>query len=223
MMTASWQPSSAYERLIRRGIGGALALLVQVAAVFLFIIERPSAPPRLPRETIFLLPRLPEAAPPLTRPQRTAPVAPVTPSVPPAPSWTPPSGIIGFGRSLFGCAPENYASLPPDERARCSRPAEGLALQRDPDLMGGNSHVKDNAHWANAMAHRQTLRMLPGGLLFPLVALGAVLDGSITEPHSAFRDPEQWPNERDPGQFMPRSLDEQERAYEAWRKAHPVK
>jgi hypothetical protein len=89
--------------------------------------------------------------------------------------------------------------------------------------MGGNSHVKDNARWANAMAHKQTLRMMPGGLLFPPVALGAVLDGSIAEPHSAFRDPEQWPDERDPNQFMPRRLDEQERSYDAWHKAHPVK
>jgi hypothetical protein len=30
------------------------------------------------------------------------------------------------------------------------------------------------------MAHKQTLPMLPGGMLFPLVALGAVLDGSQT-------------------------------------------
>jgi hypothetical protein len=89
--------------------------------------------------------------------------------------------------------------------------------------MGGQSHAKDNARWANAMAHKQTLRMMPGGLLFPLVALGAVLDGSIAEPHSAFRDPEQWPNERDPSKFMPRRLDEQERSYDAWRKDHPVK
>jgi hypothetical protein len=139
------------------------------------------------------------------------------------PSLAPPSGLAGFGRSLFGCAPERYASLTPDERAHCSKPGEGLATNRLPDLMGGQSHVKDNARWANAMAHKQILRMMPGGLLFPLVALGAVLDGSIAEPHSAFRDPEQWPDERDPSQFMPHSLNEQERSYEAWHKDHPAK
>jgi hypothetical protein len=97
-----------------------------------------------------------------------------------------------------------------------------LANKEQPDLMGMPSHVKDNARWANAMAHKQTLRMMPGGLLWPLVALGAVLDGSISEPHSAFRDPEQWPNERDPSRFMPRNLDEQERINDAWRKEHPI-
>jgi hypothetical protein len=133
-----------------------------------------------------------------------------------------PSGLAGFGRSLFGCAPEHYADLLPDERAHCPKPGEGLAVNEPPDLMGGPSHVKDNPRWANAMAHKQTLRMLPGGMLFPLVALGAALDGSISEPNSAFRDPEQWPNERDPRQFMPHNLHEQERIYDAWRKDHPM-
>jgi hypothetical protein len=227
MMTASSRPSSAAERLTQRGIGGALALLVQalfVAALLLWAVP-PLSPVREQKEIIFHL--MPKAPPVRIIGAPAAPVRkPVVPA--PAPSPTapslaaPPSGIIGFGRALFGCAPENYASLPPDERARCPKPAEGLALQRDPDLMGGDSHVKDNARWANAMAHKQTLRMLPGGMLFPLVALGAVLDGSIAEPNSAFRDPEQWPDERDPGKFMPRSLNEQERSYEAWRKAHPI-
>ena len=141
----------------------------------------------------------------------------------PAPSVpAPPSGIAGFGQSLFGCAPEHYANLTPDARAHCMKPGEGLAYNRMPDLMGGRSHAKDTARWANAMVHKQPLPMLPGGMLFPLVALGAVLDGSITEPHSAFRDPEQWPNENDPHKFMPHSLDEQERAYDAWRKDHPI-
>jgi hypothetical protein len=87
--------------------------------------------------------------------------------------------------------------------------------------MGERSHVKDNARWANAMAHKTPV-MLPGGMLFPLVALGAILDGSISEPHSAFRDPEKWPTEKDPNQFMPHSLDEQTRADDAWHKDHPV-
>jgi len=157
-------------------------------------------------------------AAPVRKPVASAPApSPAAPSL-----AAPPSGIAGFGQSLFGCAPENYANLTPDARAHCIKPGEGLAYNHQPDLMGGQSHVKDNARWANAMAHRQTLRMLPGGMLFPLAALGAILDGSITEPHSAFRDPEQWPDERDPSKFMPRSLNEQERGYEAWRKDHPL-
>ena len=139
----------------------------------------------------------------------------------------PPSGLseglAGFGQALFGCAPEHYADLTPDQRARCPKPGEGLANKEQPDLMSTPSHVKNNARWANAMAHKQTLPMLPGGMLFPLVALGAVLDGSISEPNSAFRDPEQWPSERDPGQFMPHNPRDQERELDAWHKDHPVK
>jgi hypothetical protein len=209
--------------------GALLAMAVQalfVTALLLWAVP-PLSRVRPEKEIIFrLAPKAPPAPPariiggaPTRKPVASAP-APSSA----APSLAAPlSGVAGFGQSLFGCAPENYANLTPDARAHCTKPGEGLAYNRQPDLMGGNSHVKDNARWANAMAHKQTLRMMPGGLLFPLVALGAVLDGSIAEPHSAFRDPEQWPDERDPSQFMPRRLDEQERAYEAWRKDHPVK
>ena len=102
------------------------------------------------------------------------------------------------------------------------KPGEGQTYNRLSDPMREYSHVKDNARWANAMVHRQTVRMLPGGMLFPFAALGAVLDGSISEPSSAFRDPQQWPDEDDPRKFLPHSLDEQERAYDAWRKDHPI-
>ncbi|HVW74586.1 MAG TPA: hypothetical protein VHC39_13180 [Rhizomicrobium sp.] len=144
--------------------------------------------------------------------------APSEPSPSLAP--TPAPDLRGFGQALFGCAPEHYSDLTPDQRAHCPKPGEGLANKEEPDLMGTPSHVKDNARWANAMAHKQTLPMLPGGMLFPLVALGAVLDGSISEPHSAFRDPEQWPDETDPGQFMPHSPGEQERVYDDWNRKH---
>lgn len=212
-----------------RAQGAALALLVQAGFVLMILLS-PSrlAPPRNPaRETILLLHPLPQTAPRSIDARgavlhRVPPVAmPVLPNIAP-PVLAPPSGIAGFGRSLFGCAPEHYADLPPGEKAHCPKPGEGMVGNQPPDLMGGPSHVKDNPRWANAMAHKQTLPMLPGGMLFPLVALGAVLDGSISEPNSAFRDPEQWPNERDPRQFMPHSLHEQERIYDAWRKDHPI-
>ena len=138
------------------------------------------------------------------------------------PDLAPPSGLAGLGQALFGCAPEHYADLPPDQRAHCPKPGEGLANREQPPLAGMRSHVKDNARWANAMAHKQTIPMLPGGMLFPLAALGAVLNGSIAERSSAFRDPEQWPAERDPAQFMPGKLDEPEPADDAPPKGHPA-
>jgi len=239
MMTASLQLSSARDPLKRDHFaGGALALLVQ--AIFLLLVllspshsTRPDSPPR---ETLLFFPPLAVPAPSTIdargprrkriAPSDTLPVPPIASPPAAASPLAPPSGLVegldGFGRSLFGCAPERYADLTPDQRAHCPKPGEGLANNERPDLMGTPSHVKDNARWANAMAHKQVLPMLPGGMLFPLVALGAVLDGSISEPNSAFRDPEQWPSERDPSQFMPHRLDEQERIDDAWNRDHPV-
>jgi hypothetical protein len=217
-------------RVLRdRTSGVMLALLVQAGLLLPFLLSSQyPAPLRGPaRETILLLHPLPQTAPRTIDARgafarKTMPVqVPMLPNMT-SPLLAPPSGIASFGRSLFGCAPEHYAKLLPDQRLHCPKPGEGMAGNQPPDLMGGPSRVKDNSRWANAMAHRQTVRMLPGGLLFPLVALGAVLDGSVSEPNSAFRDPEQWPNERDPRQLMPRSLHEQERVYDAWRKDHPI-
>ena len=235
MTTSSSPPSGVRDRLKRDHlVGGVLALLVQ-AGFLLLVLLSPShstRPASLARETLLFFP--PPAVPaPSTidargprrkriAPSATLPVPPIASPPVAASPLAPPSGVAGFGQALFGCAPEHYADLTPDQRAHCPKPGEGLANKEQPDLMHMPSHVKDNARWANAMAHKQTLPMLPGGMLFPLVALGAVLDGSISEPHSAFRDPEQWPNERDPGQFMPHSLDEQENIYDAWRKDHPM-
>jgi len=219
----------ATRTLGERAQGATLALLVQASFVLMILLSpsRLASPHNPARETILLLHPLPQATPRSidargAAPRKIAPIqVPVLPNIAP-PMLASPPGIAGFGRSLFGCAPEHYADLPPDEKAHCPKPGEGLAINQPPDLMGGPSHVKDNSRWANAMAHKQTLPMLPGGMLFPLVALGAVLDGSISEPNSAFRDPEQWPNERDPRQFMPRNLHEQEDIYDAWRKDHPI-
>lgn len=221
---AVWPPSSAHERLTQRGIGGALALLVQAAAVLLFVIERPVPSPRLPRETILLLPQLPKPAPPLpaphfSGPQTVAPVMPVIPPATPAPSLAPPSGIAGFGRALFGCAPENYASLPPDERARCPKPAEGLALQHDPDLMGTRSHVKDEAHWRQEWARVHSPGLLPcGGFTDPLCLLTKILDGSLDD----YGDPSKWPTYA-VRQLPSEDLYKIKQAYDQWHKDHPVK
>lgn len=233
MTTASSPPCGVHDRLKRDHLaGGVLALLVQAGFLLLALLSplhstRTAGPAR---ETLLFFP--PPAAPaPSTidargpRGKRIAPSdtlavsAIASPPVAASP-LAPPSGLAGFGQALFGCAPEHYADLTPDQRAHCPKPGEGLANKEEPDLMGIQSHVKGNARWANAMAHKQTLPMLPGGMLFPLVALGAVLDGSISEPHSAFRDPDQWPSERDPAQFMPHRLDEQEHVYDDWNRKH---
>jgi hypothetical protein len=217
-------------------VGGAmLALLVQaglIAAAFLLPV-RPVFHSRLIRqETVLWLRPLPRiASQPTTIDARGAPRASVVPKpdiVPPQTSSSLPapgpdiSALRAFGRALFGCAPERYDQLSPEDRAHCPKPGEGLAYQ-PPDLLGGPSHVKDNARWANALAHKQSPLFLPGGLLFPLVAAVAALDGSITERSSAFRDPEKWPSYVDPGKLMPNDLNDQERANEAYHRDHPMK
>lgn len=239
MMTANSPPSSVPDGLKQDHFaGGVLALLVQAGFLLLVLLSpshstRPASPAR---ETLLFFPPLAVPAPSTIdargprkkriAPSVTLPVPRLASAPATASALAPPSDLAGdlagFGQALLGCAPEHYADLTPDERAHCPKPGEGLANKEQPDLMGTPSHVKNNARWANAMAHKQTLPMLPGGMLFPLVALGAVLDGSITEPNSAFRDPEQWPAERDPSQFIPHRLDEQEHVYDAWRKDHPT-
>jgi hypothetical protein len=232
-------PSNARDRLIRtRFLGATLALLVQAALIAATLLSlTPVFLPRpAPRETTLWLPSLPRPTPkPVLRmidargapqsPVMTAPAAPPPNLSPQAPQTAPgadTSSLQAFGRALFGCAPERYAALSPEERAHCPKPGEGLAYQ-PPDLLGGPSHVKNNPRWANALAHKQSQLFLPGGLLFPLVAAMAVLDGSITERSSAFRDPGKWPSYVDPGTLMPKDLNDQERNYEAFHKDHTVK
>jgi hypothetical protein len=168
MQRASWK---------QRGLGAALALLVQAGFVLLVLLSPHShRSASLPRETILLFP--PRVAPaPSTidarGPRRKRSIAPgLTPVPPPAvtppsaaPSLAPPSGLAGFGRSLFGCTPENYAALTPDEREHCPKPGEGLARNNDRELLTGpRGHAKDEAMWQEKWAedHWVPVACLPG-------------------------------------------------------------
>jgi hypothetical protein len=146
-----------------RAGGAALALLVQ--ALFLLLVVLTPAhrtKPVAEKETLLLLPPL-APPPPVTtidaRPPSTLSTAPPIVAPPPqsppvitAP-LAPPGGIAGFGRSLFGCAPENYANLTPEERAHCPRPGEGMAKRNDNDLLNPpRSHAKDEALWQEQYA-----------------------------------------------------------------------
>jgi len=198
--------SNAAERPIAvRTQAAVLAFLVQVlfiSALWFAAVrqtERTSA-----RETALFLappplpgPRTIDArggAPEGPAPSRAAPIPFLPVPFFPVPQPVPQADLRAFGGALFGCAPEHYADLPPEERAHCPKPGEGLAANPPPDLLNGDrSYVKNNARWANALAHEQSQLLLPGGFEFPLALLGAVLDGSVADPTSAFRDPEKWP------------------------------
>ena len=152
MTRASWQ---------QRGLGASLALSVQ-AMFLLLVLLSPSHHARLsrlPPESMLLIPPLAVPVPTTIDargPRRRRMVAPALVPVPPpgvappAPSTSlaPPSGLAGFGRSLFGCTAEHYADLTPDERAHCPKPGEGLAKNEDRDLNSmPRSHAKLEAIW----------------------------------------------------------------------------
>lgn len=147
-----------------RALGATLALLVQ--ALFLaMVLLSPSHPTRrltsLVHETILLLPPLQRTAPAIidarrpsfSKPQKAAPT--IVPFQPPVArqSLAPPSGLAGFGQALFDCAPERYAFLTPDDRARCPKPGEGITRNDDKDLGAEpRSHAKYEARWKEQWA-----------------------------------------------------------------------
>ena len=152
MQQASWR---------QRALGATLALLVQ-ATFALLVLLSPShslRPASLVRETLMFFPPLAAPAPSTIdargpRRKRITPsdVLAVPPPIVAPPSTAAPlaspSGMAGFGRALFGCAPERYALLTPEERSHCPRPGEGLAKNDDRDLLTPpKSHAKMEAMW----------------------------------------------------------------------------
>jgi hypothetical protein len=144
-----------------RVLGSAAAIFLQVGFLFFFLqtVRVVQSPTTSARELTLSLPLLrpalqkspPNLAParsPVRLPPRTPLPFPSTAPLPGPVQLAPPSGIAGFGRSLFGCAPEHYADLPPDERAHCSKPGDGMAKNDDKDLLAEpRSHAKYEAMW----------------------------------------------------------------------------
>jgi hypothetical protein len=160
-MILSSAPPRHTRSFAERAQGALLALLVQAAFVAMLLLSSQHSPPlRNPaRETILLLHPTPQTAPGQIDARgpaqpRIAPIPiPTAPNIAPSPDIAPPSGIAGFGRSLFGCAPEHYADLLPDERAHCPKPGEGMAVNQPPDLLAPpKSHSKDEAIWQEQWA-----------------------------------------------------------------------
>jgi hypothetical protein len=216
----------------QRVFGAALALAVQV--VFLLLVLLPPSRPlpltRLSRETILFFRPLPtpkssiiDARAPRKRHSIAPAVLPASPpvTVPPATATplAPPSGMAGFGRSLFGCAPEQYASLTDEERSHCPKPGEGLAINRAPDLMHTRSHVKDEAHWRQEWARVHSPALLPcGGFVDLLCLVMKIKDGTLSD----YGDPSTWPTYA-VKQLSDTDFQKVEDTYKAWNKDHPVK
>lgn len=213
----------------QRATGATLALLVQFSFLAMILLTPARLGPlsSLTRETILLLPQSRKADPSIidarmpTRSTATLPV-PQVPSIvaPVGPSpLAPPSGIAGFGRALFGCAPEHYAELPPDERAHCPKPGEGVAMNQQSEITGTRSHVKDEAHWRQEWARVHSPSLLPcGGFADVMCLLGKIMDGSLSD----YGDPSKWPTYA-VEQLPDRDFRKIEETYKAWQKEHPVR
>ena len=210
-----------------RARGAVLALLVQASFVAMVLLssQRPVPLRTLAHETILILHPTP---PPSTIDARApAPLRATPPIVLPPPSappimiapLAPPGGIAGFGRSLFGCAPEHYAELTPDEKAHCPKPGEGMAGNQRPDLMRTRSHVKDEAHWRQEWVRVHSAALLPCGDFAANISclLGKILDGSLGD----YGDPSTWPTYV-VQQLPDRDFRKIEETYQTWRKGHPV-
>jgi hypothetical protein len=154
-----------------RARGAVLALLVQISFVLMIFLSRPAPYRHTPaHETILLLHPLPKTTSQTidargAAPRRVTPAPiPVLPNIAQSP-LAPPSGIAGFGHSLFGCAPEKYADLPPDEKAHCPKPGEGMAINQPPDLLTPpKSHAKDEALWLEEQAEKRWSTECAGAL-----------------------------------------------------------
>jgi len=200
--------------------GTALGLQVIFAAGFLHTVMVAAPPARRAVELTLLLPRLASvpAAAPRTRLRTGSPVPTEAPRQDaPAPQTITPEAMAAlraFGQALNDCAPEKYNSLPPDRRAHCPRPDDGVAVQDAPNLMGAPSHVKDGARWQAELARKQSPFALPcfGGTDL-LCLIETVSNGSITDPHT-------WPV-YETKRYPPEDLYKLEQAYDAWHQSHP--
>lgn len=132
--------------------GGFLLLLMQSVQV----LTRHDA---APRELTLILPRL-RPAPVPAAPARQGGVSTVPPviglpQVPPPAATAPDAGALkGLGQSLFGCAPEAYAMLSPEDRAHCPKPGVNAPPTAEEEL-NPRSHARDAATWQEDLDERQ--------------------------------------------------------------------
>jgi len=141
-----------------RVVGLSIALLLQAGfiAVLVQSLHVNVARKLVPREWILLLPKLPAPPPEKIVPHikarpLEAPLPAVSiPRVEPAPQAVPLSGL---GNALFGCAPQNFSNLSPEDQAKC----RGFAMSPpNPDTVAAlRSHVRDPEQRAAELAARR--------------------------------------------------------------------
>lgn len=105
---------------------------------------KPAAPPRAPHPAVHLSP-LPDTRA-ITVPTFKDDAIPAMP---------------GLGRSLFGCRPENFANLSPEEQAACASASNGPTPNLAPDFRDHSDRVPGAVLWARQKARKNAPLLLP--------------------------------------------------------------
>jgi hypothetical protein len=122
-----------------------------------------------PRETILYLPPLPKPAElkPAAQPRAPRPAVHLSP-LPDTRAITVPMfkdnaipATPGLGRSLFGCRPENFANLSPEEQAACASASNGPTPNLAPYFRDHSDRVPGAALWARQKARKNAPLLLP--------------------------------------------------------------
>jgi len=141
-----------------RVAGLSIALLLQAAFIALLIqsLHVNGTRKLVPHEWIMLLPKLPTPSPKKPAPHVKArplevPLPAVDiPRVEPAP---PATALKGLGSELFGCAPENFSNLSPEDREKCR--GFGISPANSNTVAALRSHVRDPGRHAAELAARK--------------------------------------------------------------------
>jgi hypothetical protein len=148
-------------RVADRLFGSVAALLLQAGFLFLLFqsVHLLTSRPQAAREFTLILPRLAPipaqpAAPRAARAPIIAVPGPAEPLPPAPPAAAPQAGLQGFGQSLFGCTPQNYLSMTPEQRSHCPRLGERVQRSDEEDLLTPKSHSKDAARWQEGIDER---------------------------------------------------------------------
>jgi len=178
------------------------------------------------REITLFLPRLQPQLPAEPAGGRVTSVPPVRVPSPlvavPSPEALPGGAeISGLGQMLFGCAPEIYATLSPESRARCPKPGEGLPLNAPPNLLTTRSHVKNEALWAADLARKQSAPWAPCTTVLHSIGLppSHAFDLKCLAPlfaSGAIADPRQW-QVYDQEEIAAADKRKLQQAYDEWR------
>jgi hypothetical protein len=92
-------------------------------------------------------------------PRNLAPSEPLT-SIAPAPA----PDISGFGQTLFGCAPENFANLDEAQRSRCRKIGAFSSYGSSAmDYVGHSDKVPGTKQWERELARKKAPLLLPCG------------------------------------------------------------